>query len=147
MRPLIAVLFCLACDRPALPQQPPAPEKISIPGTPLTFEVVALPGEPAKTGAFKIGTREVTWAEFNAYFESKDMATGIDAVTRPTRAISYFGQVGVPAHLQPVLLAFVPPEQDPPGWRMDDKRGTGQVQRGGAGPRVVPASHESPDAF
>ena len=27
-----------------------------------------------------------------------DMATGVDAVTRPTRAIAYFGQVGIPAH-------------------------------------------------
>lgn len=75
-----------------------APEKVSIPGTPLTFEVAPIPGAPGKHAPFKIGVREVTWAEFNAYFESKDMATGVDAVTRPTRAISYFGQVGVPAH-------------------------------------------------
>src|ERR1051325_11725923 len=78
--------------------QAPAPEKVSIPGTSLTFETVAVPGDPGKVAPFKIGTHEVTWAEFNAYFESKDMATGVDAVTRPTRAISYFGQVGVPAH-------------------------------------------------
>src|SRR4030095_6240705 len=76
----------------------PAPEKVAIPGTSLTFEAVAIPGTPGKLAPFKIGTREVTWAEFNAFFESKDMATGVDAVTRPTRAISYFGQVGVPAH-------------------------------------------------
>lgn len=82
----------------ALPQQPPAPEKVEIPGTQLSFEVASLPGVPGKIGPFKIGTRELTWAEFNAYFESKDMATGVDAVTRPTRAISYFGQVGVPSH-------------------------------------------------
>jgi formylglycine-generating enzyme len=73
-----------------------SPEKVAIPGTPLTFDVVAVPA--GRTAPFKIGVREVTWAEFNAYFESKDLATGVDAVTRPTRAISYFGQVGVPAH-------------------------------------------------
>jgi formylglycine-generating enzyme required for sulfatase activity len=82
----------------AAPQQPPASEKVAIPGTPVTFEAAALPGVPAKIGAFKIGTRKVTWTEFNAYFESKDLAAGLDAVTRPTRAISYFGQVGVPSH-------------------------------------------------
>jgi formylglycine-generating enzyme required for sulfatase activity len=96
---LIPVLFLLACEGPAAPPgQAAPPEKVTIPGASLSFETVALPGEPGKVGPFKIGTKEVTWAEFNAYFESKDMATGTDAVSRPTRAISYFGQVGVPAH-------------------------------------------------
>jgi formylglycine-generating enzyme required for sulfatase activity len=95
---LIPLLVVLACDRPTPPPQAPAPEKVTIPGTPLSFEVVPVAGTPGKLAPFKIGTREVTWAEFNAYFESKDLATGVDAVTRPTRAISYFGQVGVPAH-------------------------------------------------
>jgi formylglycine-generating enzyme required for sulfatase activity len=72
------------------------PEKVTIPGAQLSFEQAAVPA--GKLAPYKIGVREVTWAEFNAYFESKDMATGVDAVTRPTRAISYFGQVGVPAH-------------------------------------------------
>src|SRR5688572_16256061 len=99
MSQLIPLVLLLACDSPASPpQSAPAPEKVAIAGTGLTFEVVPLPGTPGKVAPFKIGTREVTWAEFNAYFESKDMATGVDAVTRPTRAISYFGQVGVPAH-------------------------------------------------
>jgi len=95
MLALIPLVVLLACDPP--PQAAP-PEKVTIPGTTVAFETVALPGEAGKMGAFKIGTREVTWAEFNAYFESKDLATGTDAVSRPTRAISYFGQVGVPAH-------------------------------------------------
>jgi hypothetical protein len=81
----------------ALSQQPAA-EKVSIPGTSLSFDQVAVPGVAGKIAPYKIGTREVTWAEFNAYFETKDMATGVDAVTRPTRAIAYFGQVGIPAH-------------------------------------------------
>jgi formylglycine-generating enzyme required for sulfatase activity len=82
----------------AAPQQPPAPEKVEIPGTPLSFQAAALPGIPGKLAPFKIGVKEVTWAEFNAFFEGKDLAAGVDAVTRPTRAISYFGQVGVPSH-------------------------------------------------
>lgn len=77
--------------------QAPAPEKVAIPGTGLTFETVSVAGAAGKVAPFKIGTREVTWAEFNAYFESKDLATGLDAVTRPTRAIAFFGQVGVPS--------------------------------------------------
>jgi formylglycine-generating enzyme required for sulfatase activity len=98
MSVLIPLMFVLACDRPATPPQAAPPEKVAIPGTSLAFDAVSLPGTPGKVAPFKIGTREVTWAEFNAYFESKDLATGVDAVTRPTRAISYFGQVGVPAH-------------------------------------------------
>ena len=94
---LIPLLFVLACDRPTPPPQAPSPEKVAIPGTPLSFEVVPVAGTPGKLAPFKIGTREVTWAEFNAYFESKDLATGLDAVTRPTRAIAFFGQVGVPS--------------------------------------------------
>src|SRR5262245_34199250 len=94
MRVLIASVVVALLG--AVPQQPA--EKVSIPGTSLSFDLVAVPGAPGKLAPFKIGAREVTWAEFNAYFETKDMATGVDAVTRPTRAISYFGQVGVPAH-------------------------------------------------
>jgi formylglycine-generating enzyme required for sulfatase activity len=90
MSALIPLLVLLA--------QAPAPEKVAIPGTSITFDAVPVAGAPGKLAPFKIGAREVTWAEFNTYFESKDLATGVDAVTRPTRAISYFGQVGVPAH-------------------------------------------------
>ncbi len=90
MLALIPALLLLAQAAP--------PEKVTIAGAGITFETVALPGEPGKIAPFKIGTKEVTWAEFNAYFESKDMGTGVDAVCRPARAISYFGQVGVPAH-------------------------------------------------
>jgi len=97
--PLVLLGLLGACpEPPPPPQQPPAPEKVAIPGTPLSFQTVALPGVPEKLGPFKIGLKEVTWAEFNAYFESKDMTAGVDAVTRPTRAISFFGQVGVPSH-------------------------------------------------
>lgn len=103
MRAFIPVVLAVLLG--AVP--PPSPERIAVPGTPITFEAEALPGGRSKFGEparditlapFRIATRKVTWAEFNTYFETKDMATGVDAVTRPTRAISYFGQVGVPAH-------------------------------------------------
>jgi formylglycine-generating enzyme len=103
MSVLIALISLLACDRPTPPPSPPprqasAPEKVSIPGTSLSFDQVAVAGVAGKFAPYKVGTREVTWAEFNAYFETKDMATGVDAVTRPTRAIAFFGQVGIPGH-------------------------------------------------
>jgi formylglycine-generating enzyme required for sulfatase activity len=118
MRAIALVLFwsipALACSRPQEPAA--APEKIEIPGTKLSFELVPLKGGKVKVGSpdaekdrkkdeavreltlqpFQIGRREVTWAEFNAFFETKD-PPGVDAVTRPTRATAYFGQVEIPA--------------------------------------------------
>lgn len=92
MPALMAVL--LASSLGVLAQQAPVPEVVEVPAG----KVKA--GQPARDidlRAFGMGKREVTWAEFNAYFETKDMATGVDAVTRPTKANAFFGQVGVPA--------------------------------------------------
>src|SRR6185436_15198462 len=80
-------------------QEPPK-ESVQIPGTKLKFELVALPGGKAVVGSppdepnrkederrrevelkpFRLAVREVTWAEFNAFRNSKDL----DGVTRPT---------------------------------------------------------------
>jgi formylglycine-generating enzyme required for sulfatase activity len=79
----------------AAQKAPPVPETVEIPAGKLKA------GEPAREielRPFRMGVRELTWTQFNAYFESKDMADGVDAVTRPTRAIAYFGQVGVPSN-------------------------------------------------
>jgi formylglycine-generating enzyme required for sulfatase activity len=74
-------------------------ETVEIPGTKAKFELVALPGGKAATGSpaedpghrddekrrevtlqpFGLGAREVTWLEFNAFWNSKD----VDGVTRP----------------------------------------------------------------
>ncbi|HZF00032.1 MAG TPA: SUMF1/EgtB/PvdO family nonheme iron enzyme [Planctomycetota bacterium] len=77
----------------AAQQKTPVPETVAIPAGKIksSEREVELP-------AFRMGVKELTWTEFNAYFESKDLADGVDAVTRPTRAIAYFGQVGVPSH-------------------------------------------------
>src|SRR5258706_11230877 len=85
-----------------------AQETVAIPDTKLKFELAAVPGGKVTLGdektrqvelqPFQMGTREVTWAEFNAFRFSKDL----DAVTRPTQADSYFGDAGVPPEfLQP----------------------------------------------
>src|SRR5881394_1872035 len=71
-------------------QAPPPKETVSIPGTKVSFDLVALPGD-GKLRPFAIGTREVSWAELRPYSETK--ATGVDAVTRPSDALSYFGEV------------------------------------------------------
>lgn len=85
--------------------QQAAVETVDIPGTKLKFELVAVPGGKATVGSpdgkeralelkpFKLGARELSWAEFNAFHTNpKD----IDAVTRPTHADSYFGDAGIP---------------------------------------------------
>jgi hypothetical protein len=75
-----------------------APVKVEIPGTKLAFELAPVAGGTSggrELQPFHLGVKELSWAEFNAYFEGKD--EGVDATTRPTKAIAYFGQVGVPA--------------------------------------------------
>lgn len=78
-------------------QSPPEKESVPIPGTKLTFEMVKVPGGPGMR-PFWIGVREVTWAEYNVYFaelpEVRKKAD-LDGVTRPTKAKTYFGDVGV----------------------------------------------------
>lgn len=91
-----------------------APETIEIPGAKLKFQLVAVPGGKAKIGSpdadpdrkadeplrevelqpFGMGVHEVTWAEFN-YFRNNPK--DVDAVTRPSKADSYFGDAGIPA--------------------------------------------------
>jgi len=80
-----------------------AQETVDIPGTKLKFQMVSVPGGKAKVGdetlrevdlrPFQMGVKEVTWAEYNAFRNSKDL----DAVTRPTKADSYFGDAGIPS--------------------------------------------------
>ncbi|HZE98087.1 MAG TPA: SUMF1/EgtB/PvdO family nonheme iron enzyme [Planctomycetota bacterium] len=81
-------------------------ETVDVPGTKLKFDLVALPGGKATIGSpdaetgrredekrrevtlqpFRLGAREVTWKEFNAFRNSKNL----DGVTRPTNADSFF---------------------------------------------------------
>jgi hypothetical protein len=83
---IVAVLLSLAL------QAAPEKESVVIPGVKQPLEMVRLPGGPGMR-PFSIGTREVSWGEFNQYGEVKNR----DGVTTPTVAKAYFGQVGVPA--------------------------------------------------
>lgn len=115
-----AILLLLACSKepgsPAssslplppnlsLPKDPPAAETVTIPGTPVKFDVLRLGAgtypvtspdgkslRAMELAAVAIGAREVTWGEFNHFYERREK----DGVTRPTEAKSYFGQVGIP---------------------------------------------------
>ncbi len=91
------LIFILACLQAA--------ETVEVPGTKLKFELVALPGGKATVGSpeseqgrrddekrrevtlqpFRLGVREVSWKEFNAYRFGKNL----DGVTRPTVADNY----------------------------------------------------------
>jgi hypothetical protein len=79
-----------------LAQAAPKEEVVKIAGTPLSFAVVNLPGEGA-VPPLAVGKFEVTWAEFDAFFESADQQK-VDGLTRPTKAKTFFGQVGCPEH-------------------------------------------------
>lgn len=93
---IAAALVLFAC------QSSPA-ESVPIPGTKLKFDLVSLPGGKAKLGKlrevelrpFKIGTHELSWAEFKAFRFPSD-PRHLDGVTRPTIADSYFGDAGIP---------------------------------------------------
>jgi hypothetical protein len=56
-------------------------------------------------------------------------------------------RIAVPADLQPSLLALVPAQQHPPGGRVHDHRGPGDVQRLRAQPRVRDGRGERADPF
>ena len=81
-------------------------ETIPIPDAKLSFDVVRISGAPGLE-PFSIGAREVTWQEFNAYHY--DRSKGVDAVTRPSHAEAWFGDLAVPAHFlearRPMVLA------------------------------------------
>lgn len=80
-------------------QSAPQKETVPIPGTRLKFDLVKVPGGPG-VRPFWIGAREVTWAEYNVFYaegEKLGKMEELDGVTRPTKAKSYFGDVGVPS--------------------------------------------------
>src|SRR5258705_2841660 len=72
------------------PQEPPPKETLKIPGTKVSFDLVSLPGS-GTLRPFAIGAREVSWAEMRLYSETEPK--GVDAVTRPSNALTYFGEV------------------------------------------------------
>lgn len=71
-------------------QEAPAKETVKIPGTKVSFDLVALPGD-GNLHPFAIGAREVSWAELRLYSETEPKPP-VDAVTRPSNALTYFGE-------------------------------------------------------
>lgn len=106
---MAGILAWAAAAGPAWAQE----EKIQVPGTPVTITVVRIPGGRVAVGpeggprrevelrSFWMGKFEVTWGEFDAFFESDQSNVErlkVDGITRPTKAKSYFGQVGLAGH-------------------------------------------------
>jgi formylglycine-generating enzyme required for sulfatase activity len=96
----IAVAFLAVC--PACPQE----ESVRVPGTDVSLDLVRIPGGRHKTAGtgrevdllpFWIGRHEVTWEEFNPFYEwpEKEKADGI---TRPSRGRDFLGLSGIPSH-------------------------------------------------
>jgi len=83
-------------------QEPPAKETLKIPGTKVSFDLVPLPGE-GKLRPFAIGAREVSWRELKLYCETEP--TAVDAVTRPSNALSYFGEAVPQESREPAMPA------------------------------------------
>ena len=75
---------------------PPKEEVVKVAGTPLSLPLVGLPGQGA-VRPFSIAKFETSWAEFDTFFESPEQQK-VDGVTRPTKAKTFFGQVGCPEH-------------------------------------------------
>lgn len=83
----VVLLLLAGCAGTPPPQRPgpvaptdPAPPEVSvetIPGTPVTFEMV-------RVGPLWVGKTEVTWAEFETYYLTEETEEGIDAVARPS---------------------------------------------------------------
>jgi hypothetical protein len=97
MRILAAALLFAAC---APVPDAPSEETVAVAGTAIRFPLVTLPA--GKLGdralpAFAIGKHEVTWLEFDTFFEGADPKKS-DGITRPTKAKTFFGQVGCPEH-------------------------------------------------
>jgi hypothetical protein len=70
-------------------------ETVPLPDSKLTFEVVRVPAGK-DVPAFSIGRREVSWAEFRAYYREDLDERHLDGITRPSKGIPFFGQVQCP---------------------------------------------------
>jgi hypothetical protein len=87
---LLLVLGVLGCAGGA-----PHEETIVIPGTPIRIEMVYVSGD-ARLRPFWISKREVTWAEFDRFYQYPEEER-IDGITRPSSGKNYLQLSGVPA--------------------------------------------------
>jgi sulfatase modifying factor 1 len=102
MNLLLAAVLLLQ-EKPV--EQPHEKTVVEIPGTTLKFELVTLAKGKASVGSpgggaarevelkgFKIASREVTWAEFDAFFFDRT-PKGLDAVTRPSESRTWLVEI------------------------------------------------------
>jgi len=73
----------------------PREETVPVPGTDLRLEMVYVPGT-ATVRPFWISKREVTWAQFDRFYQFPDEQR-VDGVTRPSSGKNYLQLSGVPA--------------------------------------------------
>jgi hypothetical protein len=69
-------------------------ETVRVPDTTVTLDLVRLSGISGLR-PFSLGSREVTWAEFDAFMGSRRQKH-VDGVTRPSEGTSFFGSLGHP---------------------------------------------------
>jgi hypothetical protein len=74
---------------------PPVEETIAVPGTNIRLDMVFVPGR-ADLRPFWISKREVTWGEFDRFYQSPE-EQGVDGVTRPSSGKNYLQLSGLPA--------------------------------------------------
>lgn len=110
---LVSIALLAAAPAPRAPQAAPpsssAPERDTIPGTTIGFEMVPVPsgtvvvdGTTVEVAAFYIGRTEVTWDMYDVFALASDTAAGSgDAIARPSRPYSApdygWGHAGYPA--------------------------------------------------
>ena len=90
MKTTLMAALLLGCS----PQSAPKEEVVKVQGTPLSLPLIALPGQ-GTVRPFAIAKFETSWGEFDTFFESADQQK-VDGLTRPTKAKTFFGQVGCP---------------------------------------------------
>jgi len=72
----------------------PRLERVPVPGSSLSFDLARISGRGA-VPEFWMGTREVTWAEFNRYYEHPEEQAR-DGITRPSSGKDYLALSGLP---------------------------------------------------
>ncbi|MBI3856025.1 MAG: SUMF1/EgtB/PvdO family nonheme iron enzyme [Planctomycetes bacterium] len=85
----LPLLFLAGCATATLE------EKVSVPGTSLLLEMVYVPGG-AKARPFWISRREVTWGEFDRFYQYPEEQR-LDGITRPSSGKNYLQLSGLPA--------------------------------------------------
>ena len=90
MKRLLFLLCLPGCAGPGLRE-----ETIVVPGTRTRIEMVYVSGD-ARLRPFWISTREVTWGDFNRFYEYPEEQR-VDGVTRPSSGKNYLQLSGLPA--------------------------------------------------